>query len=65
MARSDLAKFDLGSVRLSLRGRLARCRDLVIWASSSIDDPADIKGAIAELGAALGPDLVRDMIVSF
>ena len=35
------------------------------WRTSRIDDAQDIKGAIAELHAAIGPDLANDLVVSF
>jgi len=66
MARSDLETLvDLDRIKLSIRGRLVHCGDLVIWDTSSIDDPTCVKGAIAELVAAVGPDLAKKMVVTF
>lgn len=35
-------------------------QDLVGWEKMRIEDPQSVKGIVAELAAALGPDLVRE-----
>lgn len=60
-----LADIDLDHIKLRVRGQEAETCDLVSWETRSIDDPHSIKGAIAELVAAVGVDLGREMVVSF
>jgi arginine-tRNA-protein transferase len=55
------------NLRLSQLGIVAKTSDLVIWEdeSQAIDDGSSIKGAIAELAAAVGADLIRECEVVF
>lgn len=65
MTRAALDAFALGRVALSLPGHLVECADLVVWDASAVDDPTSVKGAIAELVAAVGPGLAEKMCVTF
>jgi len=56
---------DLDHINLQIQGTEAETCDLVSWDTSSIDNPHSIKGIIAELVAAVGPELGRQMLVSF
>ncbi|KAF4634986.1 hypothetical protein G7Y89_g3115 [Cudoniella acicularis] len=60
-----ITDIDLDYVKLRIRGQDAEACDLISWDDSSIDDPHSIKGIIAELAAAVGPELSREMIISF
>lgn len=42
---------------------LTSMQDLVGWDRSNISDPHSIKGAIAELAASIGPDLVEQTMI--
>lgn len=59
------AQVDLDKIKLSIRGIEAEAKNLVNWDSSDMDDPESIKGVIAELAAAVGPALAREMVVKF
>jgi arginine-tRNA-protein transferase len=56
---------DLDHINLRIQGTEAETCDLVSWDTSSIDNPHSIKGIVAELVAAVGPELGRQMRVSF
>ncbi|KAH7356823.1 arginine-tRNA-protein transferase-like protein 1 [Rhexocercosporidium sp. MPI-PUGE-AT-0058] len=60
-----LQEVNLDTIKLSVRGQPAEARQLVSWATSDIDDSSSIKGVIAELAAAIGPQLVKEMAVAF
>jgi len=60
-----LHQINLDTIKIQVRGKQAETQQLVSWASSDIDSSSSIKGVIAELAAALGPELAKEMIVSF
>ena len=60
-----LAQVDLDHIALKVRGVEAQACDLVSWDKGSVDDSHTIKGVIAELVAAIGVDLAKDMCVTF
>jgi arginine-tRNA-protein transferase len=39
--------------------------DLLVWAGEAIDDAGGVKGRLAELVSAIGPDLMANIIVDF
>ncbi|KAG4427348.1 hypothetical protein IFR05_017168 [Cadophora sp. M221] len=60
-----LEEVNLDTIKLSVRGTQAEAQQLVGWDTGDMDNSRSIKGAIAELAAALGPELVKEMVVSF
>ncbi|KAH8687839.1 arginine-tRNA-protein transferase-like protein 1 [Tricladium varicosporioides] len=60
-----LANVDLDHIKLRIRAQEAETCDLVSWEDSDINDSHSIKGLIAELACAVGPQLSREMTVSF
>ncbi|KAI9049919.1 hypothetical protein LZ554_006066 [Drepanopeziza brunnea f. sp. 'monogermtubi'] len=60
-----LHQVHLDKIKISVRGIECQAEDFVSWESSDIDDPDSIKGVIAELAAAVGPALAREMVVKF
>lgn len=60
-----LGQIDLDTIKIQVRGRQAETQQLVSWTSSDIDNSSSIKSVIAELAAAVGPELAKEMIVSF
>ena len=60
-----LHETDLDHIKLRIRGQEAETCDLMDWDIWDIDDPNSIKGVIAELVAAVGPKLSREMEVTF
>ena len=51
-------KLDLNHWKLLVRKMLVDMEDLNGWESSEITDPQSLKGIVAELAAALGPEVV-------
>jgi arginine-tRNA-protein transferase len=62
---SELPPSLLDHIKLRTRGQIFETSDLVTWETSSVEDTNSIKGAIAELAAAVGTDCAKDMTVSF
>jgi arginyl-tRNA---protein transferase len=60
-----LSDIDLDHIKLRVRDAEAETCDLVNWDTSDMDNSDSIKGIIAELVAAVGPEIGRKMIVSF
>ncbi|KAI4188857.1 MAG: hypothetical protein L6R41_001878 [Letrouitia leprolyta] len=56
-------KIDLGKWTLKFGSMLVLLEDLRGWANWEIHDPSSLKGAIAELAAALGPALVSQLVL--
>ncbi|PVH84574.1 arginine-tRNA-protein transferas-like protein 1 [Cadophora sp. DSE1049] len=56
---------DLDTINIQVRGMRAEAQQLVSWDTSDMDTSSSIKGIIAELAAAVGPDLAKEMVVSF
>ncbi|KUJ18122.1 arginine-tRNA-protein transferase-like protein 1 [Mollisia scopiformis] len=59
-----LAEVDLDHIKLRVRGTDAEACDLVGWEESELESTYSIKGSIAELAAAVGPECAREMVVS-
>ncbi|KAM5469591.1 Arginyl-tRNA--protein transferase 1 [Microsporum ferrugineum] len=57
------SQVDLDHWHLLIRGMLVEMTDLVGWETSSIKNPQAIKGIVAELAAALGPEVVKNSAV--
>ena len=64
LSKEEVAKLDLGKVKLLVRTSLIDLEDLRGWEEWQIDDPATIKGITAELIAATGPKLLHDSVLS-
>ncbi|CAL3972546.1 unnamed protein product [Diplocarpon coronariae] len=60
-----LNQVDLDSIKISVRGIEAEASHLASWQSSDIDSPNSIKCIIAELAAAVGHVIAKDMVVKF
>ncbi|EEH23067.2 hypothetical protein PABG_05278 [Paracoccidioides brasiliensis Pb03] len=56
-------QIDLDHWQLFVHGVLVEMIDLVPWDKSDIMNPQSIKGIVAELAAALGPEVVKDSAV--
>ena len=52
-------KLDLDHWKLLVRRMFVDMEDLNGWEGSKITDPQSLKGIVAELGGALGPEVVR------
>ena len=59
--RAEVGEFKVNTVFGITDIRLRQ--ELWGWRTSRIDDAQEIKGAIAELHAAIGPDLATDLVV--
>jgi arginine-tRNA-protein transferase len=60
-----LTEIDLDQIKLQIDGNIYEARMLVSWDSSSIDNIHSAKGAIAELVAAMGIDIAKEVVLSF
>ena len=60
-----LADFDLGQTKLQIDGQVYEAWLLVSWDTSDMDNPHSTKGVIAELVAAVGIDIGKEMVLSF
>jgi arginine-tRNA-protein transferase len=60
-----LQDVDLDHIKLRIRTVEAETCMLVGWEEMSLDDADSIKARIAELAAAVGSELAREMVVSF
>jgi arginine-tRNA-protein transferase len=60
-----LNEIDLDHIKIRIQGHDAETCHLNDWESSSMDNPYSIKGAIADLVAAVGVELGKEMVVSF
>lgn len=56
---------DLDRIKLQIDGKIYETRMLVNWDNSSVDNPHSTKGVIAELVAAVGVDIAKEMVLSF
>ncbi|RDW62762.1 hypothetical protein BP5796_11064 [Coleophoma crateriformis] len=66
LSRSQLeTDIDLNHIKLRIRNHDAETCDLMAWEDESIDNPQCLKGIIAELVSAVGPEIAREMIVTF
>lgn len=60
-----LSEVDLDSIYIRIGDVCFFSRDLENWRNSSIESGYSIKGIIAEIVAAVGPELSREMILDF
>lgn len=58
-------EIDLDQIQLQLHGEIYETSMLVGWDSGSLEDPGSIKGVVAELVAAVGVDIGKEMVLSF
>ncbi|KAL2073338.1 hypothetical protein VTL71DRAFT_10662 [Oculimacula yallundae] len=56
---------DLDTMKLLVRGTQAEAQQLVSWTTSDMDNPNSVKGILAELASAIGPELVKETLVKF
>jgi arginyl-tRNA---protein transferase len=59
-----LAQGDLEHIKSRIRYTYADACGLVGWKDRDIDDATSIKGIIAELAAAIVPEVAREMVVT-
>jgi arginine-tRNA-protein transferase len=59
-----LAQVDLEHIKCRIRYTYADACGLVSWEDRDIDDATSIKGIIAELAAAIVPEVAREMVVT-
>ncbi|KAH6688313.1 arginyl-tRNA-protein transferase [Plectosphaerella plurivora] len=64
---SDMAKLDLGNIALRVPGQqdLVTTGDLVIWREQGLSAEGGLKTKIAELVAAMGPELKESLCLDF
>ncbi|KAE9375407.1 arginine-tRNA-protein transferas-like protein 1 [Stipitochalara longipes BDJ] len=60
-----LGEVDLDHIKIRVRDTEAETGDLVSWETSDIGSTRSIKGIIAELVAAVGPEAAREVVVYF
>lgn len=65
LTQTQLQTIDLDHIKLRVQNQEAETSDLISWDTSTIDNPHSIKGMIADLVSAVGPDLGKDMVVGF
>lgn len=66
LTRSQLkTDIDLDHIKLRIRNHDAETCDLMAWEEESIENPQCLKGIIADLVSAVGPEVAREMIVTF
>ena len=65
LTQTQLRTIDLDHIKLRVQNQEAETSDLISWDTSTIDNPHSIKGMIADLVSAVGPDLGKDMVVGF
>lgn len=58
LIKEQVDKLDLDHWKLLVRNMFVDMEDLNGWESSEITDPQSLKGIVAELAAALGPEVV-------
>ncbi|KAG0646285.1 Arginyl-tRNA-transferase 1 [Hyphodiscus hymeniophilus] len=56
---------DLDQIKLQIDGKIYDASMLVNWESSSIENPHSTKGVIAELVAAVGAEIGKEMVLTF
>jgi arginine-tRNA-protein transferase len=66
LTKNELERdIDLDQIKLQIEGEIYEACMLVSWHSSSIDNPHSTKGVIAELVAAVGVDIGKEIVLSF
>jgi arginine-tRNA-protein transferase len=66
MTRAELETLvDLSRIKLNVGGQLYETGDLVMWETASMDDPTSVMGAVADLVAAIGPNLAKNLCITF
>ncbi len=63
MPLEEVKELDLGKVRISMRGQMARAGQLNVWDGSELDDPRSVKSWVGELVAALGVEAASEMVI--
>ncbi|KAJ5776163.1 uncharacterized protein N7511_001174 [Penicillium nucicola] len=63
MTAPEVEAMNLGQWLLVVKQHYVHLEDLVDWEKSTITSPMSIKGMVAELAAALGPNIVKDSAV--
>ncbi|KAB8235495.1 arginine-tRNA-protein transferase [Aspergillus alliaceus] len=63
LSLEEVKALDLDHWLLLVHGSFVHMIDLVGWETMPLDNPQSVKGIIAELAAALGPDLVKESAV--
>ncbi|KAJ5317080.1 hypothetical protein N7508_001588 [Penicillium antarcticum] len=63
MTAPEVEAMDLGKWLLVVKQHYVHMEDLVDWEKSTITSPMSIKGMVAELAAALGPNIVKNSAV--
>ncbi len=58
LTEEEVGKLELEKWQLLVRNMFVDMEDLNGWESSRITDPQSLKGIVAELAAALGPEVV-------
>ncbi|EAW14156.1 arginyltransferase [Aspergillus clavatus NRRL 1] len=59
----EVKRLDLDHTLLLVRGSFVHMNDLVGWERMPIDNPQSVKGIVAELAAALGPEVFENCAV--
>lgn len=59
LTKEEVEKLDLNTWKVQLRNGFVDMEDFKGWETSEMTDPQSIKGIVAELAAALGPEVVR------
>lgn len=58
LTKDEVEKLNLSKWKIQLRNDFVEMEDFKGWETSKITDPQSIKGIVAELAAALGPEVV-------
>jgi hypothetical protein len=59
LTKEEVEKLELDKWKFNVRNRFVDMEDLNGWEESKITDPQSLKGIVAELAAALGPEVVK------
>ncbi|KAJ9132605.1 Arginine-tRNA-protein transferase 1 [Pleurostoma richardsiae] len=67
LSLEELSHVDLDHIRLrsDYADGFFKTSDLIVWANESLSDPGSLKSKIAELVAAVGPDLIPQLCLDF
>ncbi|KAK8247560.1 arginine-tRNA-protein transferase [Phyllosticta capitalensis] len=60
---TEQVKLDEMKLMIPQANLVVQTQDLVMWEQGSVTDPHSIKGAFAELAAAVGPEVAREMVI--
>lgn len=59
LSQAEVGKLHLDKWKLLLRNGFVEMEDLKGWEEGKLSDPQSLKGIVAELAAALGPEVVK------